>query len=347
MQRYVQQLVDELGARARQRIAEIEANHGERTDVVRPGGPPDDDFDELYGDMADHFRDVEAYLAGPTEGITQTLAYYADIDLAELPPPDQLGAGEAQALYDALRHLLRTYGHAMDLALAEDAPPQLYYRFVLGQLAKQTVMMSGGFSGHDCQTYAPGCEFGQYCGCLEYWTKSSFVEAGGDASIPDERFPTEEELRANHPEITDDFDLPFGDDESPGWSPNGDRPAACADVAGLQAEVDDYIKTTGVRYFNELTNTAILAEEVGEVARLAARLYGEQSFKREADAASAKTDWADELSDVLFVLTCLANQTGVDLTEAFAKGMAKRNSRDKDRHRGNEKLRDRDPDMPF
>lgn len=111
------------------------------------------------------------------------------------------------------------------------------------------------------------------------------------------------------------------------------------DLAPLQQTVDAWIKSTGIRYFDELTNTAILAEEVGELARLSARMYGEQSFKRDADKASAKTDWADELSDVLFVLTCLANQTGVDLTGAFARGMDKRTNRDRDRHAGNEKLR--------
>ena len=114
----------------------------------------------------------------------------------------------------------------------------------------------------------------------------------------------------------------------------------------LQAAVDEWINTTGIRYFSELTNTAILAEEVGEVASLAARIYGEQSFKRGPNgeparsvAERAKTDWADELSDVLFVLTCLANQTGVDLTAAFARGMAKRTQRDATRHASNEKLR--------
>jgi NTP pyrophosphatase (non-canonical NTP hydrolase) len=111
------------------------------------------------------------------------------------------------------------------------------------------------------------------------------------------------------------------------------------DLSPLQQTVDAWIKSTGIRYFDELTNTAILAEEVGELARLSARIYGEQSFKRERDKASAKTDWADELSDVLFVLTCLANQTGVDLSDAFARGMDKRTNRDADRHAGNEKLR--------
>lgn len=115
-------------------------------------------------------------------------------------------------------------------------------------------------------------------------------------------------------------------------------------LAPLQATDDDWIATTGIRYFSELTNTAALAEEVGELARLSARRFGEQSFKRpkdaaSADAASADADWADELSDVLFFLTCLANQTSVDLTEAFARGMEKRTRRDAGRHADNEKLR--------
>lgn len=102
-----------------------------------------------------------------------------------------------------------------------------------------------------------------------------------------------------------------------------------------QATVDDWIKTVGVRYFNELTNMAQLTEEVGEVARIIARRYGEQSEK-ESDKAK---DLGDELADVLWVLICLANQTGVDLTEAFEKNLAKKNSRDATRHQDNEKLR--------
>ena len=110
-------------------------------------------------------------------------------------------------------------------------------------------------------------------------------------------------------------------------------PDDAPDLRALQATVDRWIADVGHGYFGELTNVAVLAEEVGEVARLAARMYGEQTFKRAADEASAKTDWADELSDVLFVLTCLANQTGVDLTAAFTRGMAKRTDRDAERHR--------------
>ncbi len=106
-------------------------------------------------------------------------------------------------------------------------------------------------------------------------------------------------------------------------------------IQEAQENVDHWIKTTGIRYFNELTNTAILMEEVGEVARIMARKYGEQSFKKSDEGQ----DLGDELADVLFVLICLANQTGVDLTEALAKNMEKKNIRDADRHMNNEKLR--------
>ncbi len=106
-------------------------------------------------------------------------------------------------------------------------------------------------------------------------------------------------------------------------------------LADLQVEVDQWIKTTGVRYFNELTNTAILMEEVGELARLMARTYGEQSFKE----SDKNRDLGDEMADVLWVLICLANQTGVDLTSAFAKNLDKKNKRDATRHHQNEKLK--------
>ncbi len=105
-------------------------------------------------------------------------------------------------------------------------------------------------------------------------------------------------------------------------------------LQNAQQQVDEWIKTHGVRYFNELTNTAILMEEVGELARIMARKYGEQSFKE----SDKKNDLADEMADVLWVLMCLANQTGVDLTAAFEKNMEKKTNRDKDRHKGNEKL---------
>lgn len=102
-----------------------------------------------------------------------------------------------------------------------------------------------------------------------------------------------------------------------------------------QQTVDQWIRTTGVRYFNELTNMAMLTEEVGEVARIIARRYGEQSEK-ESDKGK---DLGDELADVLFVLICLANQTGVDLTQALQKNLEKKTTRDADRHQQNEKLK--------
>jgi NTP pyrophosphatase (non-canonical NTP hydrolase) len=114
-------------------------------------------------------------------------------------------------------------------------------------------------------------------------------------------------------------------------------------IQEAQAAVDDWIDTIGVRYYNELTNTAILMEETGEVARLMARLYGEQSFKHPEDAAAAPTQLADELADVLFVLICLANQTGTDLTEALQRNLAKKTIRDAQRHHSNPKLKQQDP----
>jgi len=105
-------------------------------------------------------------------------------------------------------------------------------------------------------------------------------------------------------------------------------------IEQLQKTVDQWISTTGVRYFNELTNTAILMEEVGEVARIMARRYGEQSEKE----TDKQADLADEMADVLFVLVCLANQTGIDLTSAVENNLQKKTTRDKDRHRLNPKL---------
>lgn len=107
-------------------------------------------------------------------------------------------------------------------------------------------------------------------------------------------------------------------------------------IKETQQLVDDWIKTTGVRYFNELTNMAILTEEVGEVARIMARRYGEQSEKE----SDKHKDLGDELADVLWVLMCIANQTGIDLTEALKKNIEKKNIRDKDRHRENKKLQE-------
>lgn len=105
-------------------------------------------------------------------------------------------------------------------------------------------------------------------------------------------------------------------------------------IREAQKMVDDWIKTYGVRYFSELTNMAVLTEEVGELARIMARKYGDQSFKE-----GEKHDLGDEMADVLWVLMCLANQTGIDLTEALKKNIEKKTSRDKTRHIDNEKLK--------
>src|SRR5215203_182223 len=105
-------------------------------------------------------------------------------------------------------------------------------------------------------------------------------------------------------------------------------------IQEAQQQVDDWIQTTGVRYFNELTNMAILTEEVGEVARLMSRKYGEQSFKE----SDKQKELSDELADVLWVLICIANQTGVDLTEALQKNFEKKTLRDAGRHQQNKKL---------
>lgn len=106
-------------------------------------------------------------------------------------------------------------------------------------------------------------------------------------------------------------------------------------ITEAQKMVDQWIKTIGVRYFSELTNLAMLTEEVGELARIIARTYGDQSFKQSDEGK----DVADEMADVLWVLICLANQTGVDLNKAFLKNIEKKTSRDKDRHHKNEKLK--------
>lgn len=106
-------------------------------------------------------------------------------------------------------------------------------------------------------------------------------------------------------------------------------------ISEAQKIVDEWIKTIGVRYFSELTNTAILMEEVGEVARIMARKYGDQSFKK----SDEEVNLADEMADVLFVLICLANQTGIDLEEALKKNLEKKTIRDADRHKNNEKLK--------
>jgi NTP pyrophosphatase (non-canonical NTP hydrolase) len=106
-------------------------------------------------------------------------------------------------------------------------------------------------------------------------------------------------------------------------------------IQQAQQQVDGWIKTVGVRYFSELTNMAILTEEVGELARIMARKYGDQSFKE----SDKDKNMADEMADVLWVLICMANQTGVDLTDALEKNFEKKNMRDAERHKNNEKLR--------
>lgn len=105
-------------------------------------------------------------------------------------------------------------------------------------------------------------------------------------------------------------------------------------IAAAQQKVDEWIKTIGVKYFNELTNLGILMEEVGELSRIMVRKYGEQSFK----GNEKELELGDEMADILFVLICLANQTGVDLTKAFEQNLLKKTNRDKDRHQNNEKL---------
>ena len=133
-------------------------------------------------------------------------------------------------------------------------------------------------------------------------------------------------------------------DDTPNYNPNEtpdtrqamNQSAESISLEDAQSMVDSWIKTVGVRYFSELTNTAVLMEEVGELARLMSRCYGDQSFK--SGEKQGPEALADEMSDVLFVLICLANQTGVDLTQAFHRGMEKRTIRDADRHKSNPKL---------
>ncbi len=112
-------------------------------------------------------------------------------------------------------------------------------------------------------------------------------------------------------------------------------------IREAQAQVDEWIQRVGVRYFSELTNMAILTEEVGEVARIISRTYGDQSFKK----SDLDKDLGEELADVLFVTICLANQTGINLEEAFRKGMEKRNTRDATRHLENKKLSPNPPTL--
>lgn len=128
-------------------------------------------------------------------------------------------------------------------------------------------------------------------------------------------------------------------DAAPGRLPVRDKPAKAEDMADIsireyQAMIDRWVRTTGVRYFSELTNLGILMEETGEVARIMTRRFGEQSYKTEG----RQPDLADELADVLFVVGCIANQTGIDLTAAVGRNLEKKSTRDRVRHRNNPKL---------
>ena len=350
MQRYVRQLVDQMRAAAKTRLdaraTEIrEAADAERFAVrppIDPLGDPRDATSEADESFAEHIADVEAYLEGPPEH-APSIAEMAGIPLGELPVTSALTEEEALALANAIGALIGTYGHAIDILPRPGCPSTVVYGYILDVLRQPGREFPGGGLHHDCGTHPPECPFGRWCACLDYWTEADYREGGGTADIPRYLFQSEAdqdrqraEMKAFSANRERSGDVPYQVQAltSRDYVPKPAHP----DLAQLQATVDDWIATTGVRYFSELTNTAVLAEEVGEVARLSARLYGEQSFKRESDEASAKADWADELSDVLFVLTCLANQTGVDLTEAFRKGMEKRTRRDGDRHAGNEKL---------
>lgn len=112
------------------------------------------------------------------------------------------------------------------------------------------------------------------------------------------------------------------------------------EISELQQQVDNWIQTYGVRYFNETTNMILLTEEVGELAKLIARVYGEQSFKKTEDKHNAQDHIADEIGDILFVLTCLANQMNINLTTVIQSNLIKKTNRDKERHKDNQKLND-------
>ena len=111
-------------------------------------------------------------------------------------------------------------------------------------------------------------------------------------------------------------------------------------IQEYQDQVDSWIKIYGVRYFNEMTNNALLVEEVGELSRLLARVYGEQNFKKKEDELNARENIKEEIADIFFVLTCLANQMDINLKDAIAKNFDKKTKRDKDRHQSNSKLSD-------
>ncbi len=348
MQRYVTQLLAQYKQMTQTCIAEREAE--------RANDPANGDWDDPDSSSFEaHIAMVEADLEGRHEFSYQSLASILGIDLSELPPPEKLSASEADALYEALVGFMAVLGYPLELYLADDTPPMMLYSHLLKVLKATDQQYAQGDPGFGCQVWAIGCEFGKYCGCLDCWSRESFIKEGGDPSIPEDRFPSMESLIQEYPEFYDATSPSYQslhrrrkrNEQARDWRlANGHAqddqtlqpPPPSVDLMPLQNAIDNWIDELGVRYFSELTNMAILTEEVGELARLAARVYGDQSFKREEDAASAKTDWADELSDVLFVLVALANQTGVDLTEAFEKGMAKRTVRDGDRHWNNPKL---------
>ncbi len=136
-------------------------------------------------------------------------------------------------------------------------------------------------------------------------------------------------------DLTTKSNPPSGDAAGDSKDGSNDAASNSLTLTEAQSRVDEWIKTIGVRYFSELTNLAQLMEEVGEVARILSRTYGDQSFKSGEEDASL----ADEMGDVLFVLICLANQTGIDLTEALERNLRRKADRDAQRHQSNEKLR--------
>jgi len=226
MQRYIQQLLDHYQPIAEQRSKEAKATFdawmnkpsSSQEDASSADFLPDMDMPN-EDDMAAHFADVEAYLEGPRKGIDQPLAYYAQIDLTELPAADSISNEEAEALFEVLNSLISTYGHTVEIYLAEDAPANLYYNYLLQVLAKPTRMMSspGGHSGHGCQYWAPGCEFGKYCCSLEDWYKEEFVEQGGDPTIEEARFGNKEEILRKRAEEEKEMEEWEGqNEESPG-----------------------------------------------------------------------------------------------------------------------------------
>ena len=384
MQRYVQQLVDTFRERANQRAAERDAEEarnprpdpfaeweGDPSDV--PDGKTLFELDEEAngGAFEEYIARVEAYLEAPEpqRDLSRPLAHHLEIDTAELPPGRDLDDAAASALFRVLNDLLSTYGHYVDDCGLFDCPPQVLYDFIVSVLEAPGAPDPHGCTAHGCRYWAPECPFKEHCACIDCWDRESYVEAGGDPAIPASAFPSQEYLAYNYPDMHDPTHPAYMElqrsrrrnqrkyawREAQGFDAHDETklmPPPRVDLLPLQDAVDEWIEDVGVRYFSELTNTAILAEEVGELARLSARRFGDQSFKRPEDEASAKTDWADELVDILFVVTCLANQTGVDLTEAFERGMAKRNGRDAERHKSNPKLggdtgQDQSEDLPF